>query len=348
MPRLQAGHRTSLLSTRVRNAFLEAFTRQVAPVEGTTVGLGSIARRVQAELRRTTGHYYPLHQVMRSIVDIEEHNTTPERRPGRTASLSPSGPIQIVVTSSTPAHSSMSRRRLERKIPALQLHVAIPPPAFFPSSAASATPTSLTPTGFNPVLAFPRRFSLSSAHSAHSPATPIDQIVHTPLTPPKMPRLAPAPPRTWARLNIQARMGESSPLDSPALPLTPYVLDPTHGAKPVLGRLQIPRTAFVHDPEPRGCHQWSSPAVSPLDFGKMYGGDIARPAAVRTNSTSSLTRTALLRAARPGLSRSSSLQGPSKDLLAPPSPIASPTLMFAAGQSLASPFAFEGEYFPRF
>ncbi|KAI0717587.1 hypothetical protein C8T65DRAFT_641052 [Cerioporus squamosus] len=352
MPRLQHGQRTSLLATRVRNAFLEAFTRQVVPVAGIplkdAVGLGSVARRVQAELRRTTGHYYPLQQVMTSIHDIEKQNIQ-EHHPECTATPpAPTNPLHIVVTSATPANPSMSRRRMAHNIPSLQCQLAIPPPAFYPS--ASGTPTSLTPTGRSPLLPFSRRLSLSSATSARFPITPIEQIVHTPLSPPKMPRLAPPPPRTWVRLNTQARMGETSPLDSPALPLTPYVLDPTHGAKPVLGRLQIPGTMAAGDSELRDCFLSSSPqAVSPLDFGKMYGGCPTRPTAARTNSNSNLTRTALLRATRPGLSRSSSLQGSLQDRgLASPSPLASPVLLSATGQPLASPFVFEGGYFSRF
>ncbi len=43
--------------------------------------MGSIARRVQGELRRTTGHYYPLHQVVTSIYDIDNHKTQGERFP---------------------------------------------------------------------------------------------------------------------------------------------------------------------------------------------------------------------------------------------------------------------------
>ena len=242
----------------------------------------------------------------------------------------------------------MSRRRMEHNIPALQLHLTIPPPAF--QSSANATPTSLTPTGRFPLFPLPRRLSLSTAHSALSPITPIEQIVHTPLTPPKMPRFAPPPPRTWVRLNTQARMGEISPLDSPALPLTPYVLEPTHGAKPVLGRLQIPGTTVPGDQELRDQYMSSSPqAVSPLDFGKIYyNGASARPAALRTNSSSNLTRTALLRATRPTLSRSSSAQGSSEGRLTPSSPLASPAIVSANRQSLASPFVYEGEYFPRF
>ncbi|TFK88342.1 hypothetical protein K466DRAFT_598705 [Polyporus arcularius HHB13444] len=342
MPRLQHGQRTSLLATRVRNAFLEAFTRQVAPIAGTplkdAVGMGSIARRVQGELRRTTGHYYPLHQVVTSIYDIDNHKTQDDRCESA-ATLSPPTPHpRIVVTSSTPANASMSRRRMEHNIPSLQCQLAIPPPAFDSSLTASRTPTSLTPTGRSPLLSFSRRFSLSAADSAGTPITPVEQIVHTPLTPPKLPRVVPPPPRSWARLNFQARMGETSPLASPDFPLTPYELAPTHGTKPVLGRLQIPGTSAVGDLELRDRFLSSSPqAVSPL-----YAGCPAR-----TNSTSSLTRTALLRAARPSLSRTSSLQGSLQDCLGPLSPLANPLLLSASGQTLASPFDFEGGYFSR-
>ncbi|RDX41219.1 hypothetical protein OH76DRAFT_1412308 [Lentinus brumalis] len=352
MPRLQHGQRTSLLATRVRNAFLEAFTRQVAPIAGTplknAVGMGSIARRVQGELRRTTGHYYPLHQVVITIYDIDNHKTQDDRCE-RAATLSPPTPHpRIVVTSSTPANASMSRRRMELNIPSLQCQLAIPPPPFDASSTPSRTPTSLTPTGCSPLLSFSRRFSLSAANSAGTPITPVEQIVHTPLTPPKLPRVVPPPPRSWARLNIQARLGETSPLDSPDFPLTPYLLAPTHGTKPVLGRLQIPGTLAAGDPELRDRFlSSSSQAVSPLDFGKMYAGCPARPAAARTNSTSNLSRTALLRAARPSLSRSSSLRGSLQDCLGPLSPLANPLLLSASGQTLASPFDFEGGYFSR-
>ncbi|KAL7281909.1 hypothetical protein ACG7TL_003375 [Trametes sanguinea] len=198
-----------------------------------------------------------------------------------------------------------------------------------------------------------RRSSLSSGEDTGCPVTPIDQIVHTPLSPPKIPRALPPPPRTWARLNAQVRGDDISPLASPGLPLTPYVLSPSDSGRPVLHPLRIPITCTLAagDAELRDNHLSPRP-ISPFEVDKLSLGDgfstisatQHRPIPARNNSASSLSRAALLRASRPHLVRSLSVaseaqldvpsEHPFSQLAydAPPSPVA-----------LASPFIIQSE-----
>ncbi|KAI0073395.1 hypothetical protein K474DRAFT_1774748 [Panus rudis PR-1116 ss-1] len=89
------------------------------------------------------------------------------------------------------AHStgSMSLRRLASNRPALQGRVVLPPAMeFFSSSnsSSSTTPssTSTGPTSSAPSIS-PSLFSrISQVPSTDIPATPVDQIIHTPLSPP--------------------------------------------------------------------------------------------------------------------------------------------------------------------
>lgn len=396
MPRLQTSRRTPLLSTGLRNVFLEgelicwaraivqaahadptAFTRNI-PSSGELASptLTEVARRVQSDIRRATGHYCPLHQIMSSIHGIKathkgEHDmmgtmftfscSRAESPDVGEETLAVPDTVCIVVSSASDNTPSMSRRRLQGSMPALQCHLSIPPPAFTAVSPAAETPSSLTPTGTG---AFPMfRLLRRSSSSSSSPITPIDQILHTPPSPPRLPRLVPPPPHTWARKNVQARKGEVSPLESPTLPLTPYVLNSTNSGKPLLGRLQIPGALGNGSPEMR---DWtpSPQTLSPFDRISMSGRSPTtcleanvRPVRVRTNSSSNLTRTALLRAARPGLARSYSsgrpdeYGGSSERVSSPLSPFAGQTLA-PQGQPLASPLiirseAMDGGYFSR-
>ncbi|KAI0687229.1 hypothetical protein C8Q76DRAFT_772169 [Earliella scabrosa] len=351
MPRLQSTRRTSLLATGLRKVFLEAFTRQTALNDVCDAELGDLARRVQTDIQQVTGHYYPLHQVVLSMHDLK-------RQPSELPSQSTPNTLRVAITEPTP-NTSMSRRRIERNIPALQCQLRIPPPVFSLQARypASATPSSLTPTNDPFSFGFLRRNSLPSGSRACSPITPIDQILHTPPSPPKLPRLAPPPTRTWARLNVEARMGETSPLDSPGLPLTPYMLNPM--GKPLLRPLQIPGTLVAGGPELRDRHLTPSPLspqpLSPLELTPTVAV-CTRPSASRTTSSSNLARTALLRTSRPGLARSFSLNGHSPDnagdgsLLSPFAAPASSSPI--ASLPLASPFvvrpeAMDGGYFAR-
>ena len=270
-------------------------------------------------------------------------------------------PIRIVVTPNTNSppdkttiDSSMSRRRTARNLPAL--HCQLPLPPAFPSNFTASTnsPNSLIPSYLMSSI-IPSRPSSASGSEGSYPITPIDQIVHTPLTPPKLPRLFPPPPRTWARLNVQARKGDVSPLGTPTLPLTPYLLGPTGAGKPVLGRLQIPDaptgdgTFLTAQPTP------SPVALSPFDLG-MKGyfppgvspttlEGTTRPVPTRTTSSSSseLARTALLRSARPSAPRrfSQSLGAVAERVSGDPaSPLARGPVL---GSPLASPFVIHSE-----
>lgn len=264
--------------------------------------------------------------------------------------------LKIAVTEPTP-QLSMSRRRLERNIPVLQCQLAIPPPMFFAKQpSALQSPSSPSPTGSLYSFSVSHRPSFPTGQAC-SPITPIDQILHTPLSPPKLPRLVPPAPRTWARLNMEARWGETSPLESPGLPLTPYVLNSTD--KPSLKPLQIPGTMLAGDPGLRERRLSPSPqAVSPFEVSGIVPA-FPRPSAVRTSSSSHLARAALLRTARPGFARSFSMNGRpigAGDLegLSPvPLPFAAqPSSPSSMARPLASPFAirpdaFDGEYFAR-
>ncbi|CDO76351.1 hypothetical protein BN946_scf185011.g15 [Trametes cinnabarina] len=246
----------------------------------------------------------------------------------------------------------MSRRRLACNIPALRSHLSIPAPSFSPFlSPVYVSPSS--PLRARPLFTLSRRSSLSSGESTGYPVTPIDQIVHTPLTPPKIPRAPPPLPRTWAGLNAQIREGNISPLASPGLPLTPYVLSPNDGGKPVLHPLRIPVTctlapgdAELRDSQLSPIHLAPlEPTRSPLanELSAMTAAP-RRPMPVRNNSAASLSRTALLRATRPHLVRSLSVSSeaqpqakPERSLSplacdAPPSPV-----------DLASPFIIQSE-----
>ncbi|KAI0751814.1 hypothetical protein C8Q80DRAFT_1159511 [Daedaleopsis nitida] len=355
MPRLQFSRRGSLLCTSVRSAFLEALARRTAQDELVcdAAGLGDLARRVQADIQRETGRYFPLHQVVLSMHDLKR-----DPEPQSLRESSPDVP-QIEVTSPQ-LNSSMSRRRMERNIPALRCQLAIPPPIF--TSSLALTPTSETPSRLTPTSTFfsnmPRR---NSGARSLSPITPIGQILHTPPTPPRLPRFVPPAPRTWARLNVQARMGESSPLDSPGLPLTPYMLNPT--GKPFLKPLQIPSSTMAS-----GDRELLD-NLSPLTLSSLEGlpkcsfsgsalQSAVRPKASRTNSASTLARTALLRTAHPAFARRGSFNERPQDgkLGGELERVASPLTPFAAssmsGQALASPFAIhpeamDGSYFYR-
>ncbi|KAI8984855.1 hypothetical protein BD414DRAFT_67264 [Trametes punicea] len=285
-----------------------------------THSLIAIARRVQLDLKRVTGRFVPIYQVVTSIHALKRSGF-----PTRSGSNSPPAPtpLQILITPTSPAPlpstsgtpSSMSRRRLACNIPALQSHLSIPAPAFPPSfSSPLALPAS--PLRNPRLFTLSRRSSLSSGDSTQCPVTPIDQIVHTPLTPPKIPRVPPPPPRTWARLNAQMHGNDISPLASPGVSFTPYVLSPSHSGRPMLDPLRIPVTCTLAagDAELRDNHLSPrplspfEPARSPLGYGpSMISAAQYRPAPVRNNSASMLTRAALLRASRPQMARSLSV-----------------------------------------
>ncbi|KAI9059047.1 hypothetical protein FKP32DRAFT_1614383 [Trametes sanguinea] len=371
MPRLQVSRRGSLMSTEMRAAFLEAFNRNVIAETSRTISSGVqgihnathsltvLARRVQTDLKRVTGRFFPIYQVVASIHALKRDI---EHVPTRSGSSSPPTPkpLQILITPTSPPAppavsgnlSSMSRRRLACNIPALQSHLSIPAPSFssFLSPAYVSPSSSLRD---RPLFTMSRRSSLSSGEDTGCPVTPIDQIVHTPLSPPKIPRAPPPPPRTWARLNAQIRGDDISPLASPGLPLTPYVLSPSDMGRPILHPLRIPITCTLAagDAELRDNHL-SPRAISPFKANRssLVGGLSTisaaqhRPMPARNNSASSLSRAALLRASRPHLARSLSATGgaqldvgcenPFSQLAydAPPSPV-----------SLASPFIIQSE-----
>ncbi|KAM5540714.1 hypothetical protein V8D89_005745 [Ganoderma adspersum] len=377
MPRLQINtRRTSLLSTNLRTVFLEAFGRNVSasatrfgtrkPLDATD--LQGVARRVQTDIRRATGRYCPLNQVLSSIQDLASDNCT-----SPVDTLPPPTPraVPIVITSTTPTSSSasalgspVSTHRIPRQRPTLPFHLSMPPPRVSSASASPlSSPCGLTPTYTLASASFIRR-SHSSGGNTSQPITPIDQIARTPLTPPKLPRLVPAAPGTWSHLNLQARKDSLSPLEAPTLPLplTPYPFGSMITGKPVLGRLQIPDAPK----EPgllgahRSAHLTPSPqALSPFDInrGQLSGGfsptlEGTRHALMRTSSSSNLTRTTLLRVSpRPARARNFSqtldLRNASEraglPLLSPFGAGPGSTL----GSPLASPFAIrpEGEYF---
>ncbi|KAI0637545.1 hypothetical protein C8Q77DRAFT_1086639 [Trametes polyzona] len=335
MPRLQVSRRTPLLSTNLRNAFLEAFNRNVAVGSSralndiyeadaeATRSVSTIARRVQADLRRTTGRYFPISQVLASIHALKDDTDHTRARSSGSGSNAPTPkPFQILITPTSPQPTSnaldtplsMSRRRLACNIPALQSRLIIPKPSLSFLSPSCGSPSS--PLGIRPLFSFSRRSSVSSGDSARTPVTPLEQIVHTPLSPPRMPRAPPPAPRTWARYNPQMR-DDISPLVSPSLPYTPYILSPSTSGKPVLSPLRIPAPCpvVIGDAELRDNHLSSSPrSMSPFELIPSPLGDGAaaapviprRPGPSRNNSTSNLSRTALLRASRPHLVRSSS------------------------------------------
>ncbi|KAI0352498.1 hypothetical protein OH77DRAFT_1409125 [Trametes cingulata] len=378
MPRLQLSRRTSLLSTNLRNTFLEAFNRSVLAKSAQLIALNAeaaqvdaarslntIARRVQADMRRATGRYFPLYQVVASIHALRDSLDDLPTRSGSSSSSSPPTPrpLQILITPTSPPATnnitgtplSMSRRRLACNIPALQSHLTIPAPAFPMMSPVLGSPTSAF--GARPLFTMSRRSSLSSGESTRCPVTPVDQIApHTPLSPPKIPRAPPPAPRTWAKLNARMHNDEISPLASPAMPYTPYVLSPSHSGRPFLNPLRIPVTCTLAagDAELRDNHLSPSPSPrslspfepvpSPLGEGSSGSSLIPRrPTPVRNNSTSNLTRTALLRASRPHIARSYSVseyKQPgeyTEQLLSPLSPLPPSPV------ALASPFIIQSE-----
>ena len=232
-------------------------------------------------------------------------------------------PLQILITPTSPpalpsAASSMSRRRLACNIPALQSHLSIPAPQFS-SNSTPALGSPASPLRILPLISLSRRSSLSSGESTRCPVTPIEQIVHTPLTPPKIPRHPLPAPRTWARLN--ARKEDISPLAPPVPSFTPYMLGPNTVGRPVLNPLRIPVTCTLAagDAELRdnllsplsrsGSLSPFEPARSPLGDGVSANPSVQRrPTPTRNNSASSLSRTALLRAtSRPHQTRSLSV-----------------------------------------
>lgn len=249
----------------------------------------------------------------------------------------------------------MSRRRLACNIPALQTRLAIPSSTLSLLSPSSSTPA--TPFDGRPLFNMSRRSSLTPRANTRSPVTPVDQIVHTPLSPPRIPRALPPPPRTWAKLNARMQDG-ISPLISPSLPFTPYVLGHHFTGKPVLNRLQIPimHTRVTEGTELQKGHIIPSPqSLSPFELvpSPLGGGTCSsvalqrRPTPVRNNSTSNLTRAALFRASRPHLVRSSSASesqypghpsGHTGALLPPRAPEAPPSPL-----TLASPFIIRSQ-----
>ncbi|KAI0640571.1 hypothetical protein C8Q79DRAFT_995326 [Trametes meyenii] len=379
MPRLQVTRRAPLLSTNLRNAFLEAFGRSVLDQDSTnTLSLNpqaepntartfnSIARRVQIEMKRVTGRFVPISQVVISIHALKHTVNKPLANyfSGLSNPPTPKG-IQILITPTSPppildrnSNASMSRRRLACNIPALQTQLSIPKPAFF----ALLVPTYQSPTSpldRRPLYSMSRRSSLSSDDSTRCPVTPIEQIVHTPLSPPKIPRALPPAPRTWARLNAQMR-DEVSPLESPMESFTPYILSPKRTQKPTLNPLRIPvRYTTAGDTEM--CPNHLSPGspgspspfesvTSPLAESMLAFAVPRRPTPVRNNSasTSSLGRTALLRASRPHLVRSLSVcetWQPNTGTHRAPPPLSSP--ISPQGHSptvaLASPFIIRSQ-----
>ncbi|OJT10584.1 hypothetical protein TRAPUB_12883 [Trametes pubescens] len=329
--------------------------------------LGTLARRVQADLRRATGRYFPLAQVVASIHAIKDGGDRDHTTRSGSAGGSPPArvPLQITITPTSPPStavdtpsSSMSRRRLACNIPALQTRLIIPASSMSFLSPTYGSPSTLSPSSFRPLLTFSRRSSLSSGESTGCPVTPIDQITHTPLSPPRIPRAPPPPPRTWARLRAQMHNNETSPLVSPSLPFTPYVLSPICAGKPALHPLRIPvtDTLAAGDAELRDNHLSPSlrsfspfgPVPSPLGEGPSASATIQRrPVPSRNNSTSSLTREALLRASRPHIVRRFSVSDPNYQdqhfdrYISPVSPVA-----FArspSGIALASPFLIQSE-----
>ncbi|KAL1939669.1 hypothetical protein VTO73DRAFT_9702 [Trametes versicolor] len=378
MPRLQFSRRTSLLVTNLRSAFLEAFNRIVSASSARMLALnsqgdsdaaralGTIARRVQADLRRATGRYFPLSQVVASIHAIKDGDRDLTRSGSAGGSPPTRVPLQITITPTSPPSaavdtppSSMSRRRLACNIPALQTRLIIPTHSSYSLLTPTyGSPSSPSPSSFRPLLTFSRRSSLSSGESASYPVTPIEQITHTPLSPPRIPRAPPPPPRTWARLRAQMHNNEISPLVSPGLPFTPYVLSPICAGKPALYPLRIPvtDTLAAGDAELRDNHlSHSLRSLSPFGLSPSAPGDgpsasavvQRRPAASRNNSTSSLTREALLRASRPHVARSFSMSDPKyqgqhfERSLSPVSPI--PFAGSPSGAALASPFLIQSE-----
>lgn len=256
----------------------------------------------------------------------------------------------------------MSNRRIEHNIPALRCQIPISPPHFTLSSP-TGSPEILTPTTALAAMNSTNNPSIFGGLYARSPITPIDQVLHTPPTPPRLPRIPAPAPRSWVRLNMQARMGETSPLDSVGSQLTPYLLDP-NCTKPVLRPLEIP----AGDCEARTHHALPSPqTLSPFELPKrllfctttseVTAVKSLRPVLSRTNSSSRLTRAALLRASGAGLARSSSIgERPrragslSEHRAIPPYPHVGPCAMSPVGQALASPFmirpdTMEGGYF---
>ncbi|KAH9887693.1 hypothetical protein C8Q73DRAFT_712914 [Cubamyces lactineus] len=373
MPRLQHSRRGSLLATKLRNTFLEAFNRTVSEsnarvsVPGefhdSVHSLPVIARRVQSDLKRITGRFFPVGQILESIHALRASIDDLPSRSARSTSPPTPTPLQIFITPTSPAArvavsstaSSMSRRRLACNIPALQSHLSIPAP-HLSSHLSSSLGSPASPMGTLPLLSLSRLSSLSSGESTRCPVTPIEQIVHTPLTPPKIPRNPPPAPRTWARLNAQRE--DVSPLASPVLSFTPYVLNPNRTGKPVLNPLRIPITCTLAagDAELRDNHLSPLPrsgSLSPFEPVRSPLGDGAsalpsmqrRPTPTRNNSASSLTRIALLRAtSRPHQARSLSVSEYTHDnvrLGRVVSPLVSdPTMSPAA---LASPFIIRSE-----
>ncbi|KAI0771702.1 hypothetical protein BD413DRAFT_475781 [Trametes elegans] len=377
MPRLQVSRRISLLSTNLRTVFLESFNRHVrtdsvkaAPIvhsqtdHNAVSSLNTIARRVQTDMKRVTGRYFPISQVVASIHALK-HNTDNIVHCSERKISPPPTPLQIVIiptsppavtnTKATNNSSSMSRRRLACNIPSLQTHLAMPTSTFSPFlSPRSGSPASPLRTLFS----MSRRSSYSSGENTLCPVTPIDQIVHTPLSPPKMPRAPPPAPRTWARMNAQMHNDEVSPLPSPTIPSAPLTLTSKRAGRPILNPLRIPTTypVLLGDAELRDNHLSPSPrSSSPLELVRSPFAEglsaptmlVSRPALVRNDSASNLTRTALLRASRPHLARTSSGSDPLmphtgyKRDLSPISP--NGTRAPSSPVTLASPFIIRAE-----
>ncbi|OBZ66571.1 hypothetical protein A0H81_13371 [Grifola frondosa] len=146
----------------------------------------------------------------------------------------------------------MSRRRLALNIPILQCQVALPPvPLFWAGSPViSSTPTSppviSSEASGSPLTRSLRRFSFSSGMESdrnRPPITPVDQIMQTPLTPPKLPRVPLPMPRTWSSLDF-AGFKLKSPLPSPSLRFTPMCMTPSQSSSSV----ESPRSEPVRVP----------------------------------------------------------------------------------------------------
>ncbi|KAH9936863.1 uncharacterized protein BXZ73DRAFT_100278 [Epithele typhae] len=366
MPRLQASRRASLLATEQRHAFIHAFHPRLASLvvdrflcdSADAPGLGAVARRVQSDLRGRTGRYFPIHQVLSTIHDVGTRKKGVVTTPTVATQPPALSALRIVITPTTPMPAvpltasppSMSRRRLQRNIPALQCQLPVPLPVFSPSLFPDhTTPTTATPTMSFASYAFAQ---YASTISCSSPITPVEQILPTPRSPPKMPRVAPAPPRMWSRLNAQARQMDSSPLGLPKLPYSPDMLGSSSG-KPLLGRLHIPES----DPDPFGF--LISPSIQPhVPFNLMRAQSpveaMLSPSIGRTGSSSALSRAAMMRFVRPSLPRSFSMTtklAPGQ-ATSPLSPFGSHALgsPLSMDQPLASPFAarpkpVEGSYF---
>ncbi|KAI1792578.1 hypothetical protein LXA43DRAFT_1005754 [Ganoderma leucocontextum] len=367
MPRLQITRRTSLLSTNLRIVFLEAFGRNISPDathprirrSSDAFDFHAVARRVQAEIRRATGRYCPLGQVISSIQDLPSDRSDNRTSPVNTPRSPTPRLVPIIITSATPTSSvtsvvdsSMSLHRIACNSPTMQSQLPMPLP-WVPSTSTSPlnSPSGLSPTYTFASAPFIRRSHSSGSHTSQ-PITPIDQIARPPLTPPKLPRLVAPAPGTWSRLNVQARKDGVSPIEASTLPLALHSLRPMVAGKPILDRLQIPNAATLGaclsaplTPSPQ--------TLSPFDIGRgqFHGAhsptlEGTKSVLARTSSSSNLTRAALLRLSRPALAHNFSqiidLRNASERAASPLlSPFSGPRS--ALGSPLASPFAIRPE-----